>query len=392
MIGSIKGWSSAVKTSGPTPLSSVLDSALKSLHAQSAQGNGDGFLFSGNRHETVPRALLLDQRLTPLERNAWQIFRLLLNDDGVTTFPTYDQLRSYLASVPCGALASHETVAKTLTLLRLTRWLSLARRRRDARTGRVLGNLYVLHDRPLTPFEAMQIDPGYMVLVSHTLKHANKGIQRVGLAVLEEISHDPSVQTQLLPSHLQVLAVRLQQAQATDVTPDMQTEERTPEALRKLNAQSSVSEPRSKAPPDHSLRHPKPASTLSTKALKILRTGESSQAGSELILPTRFSSLTSTQQAGAKVALQQLPVELRQAVLDEWAARCREAHIRNPAGYLFGILQRALQGQFTVWAAKEQTPESSGSKPSPKQTQKTERDPAVAHAYLDELKGLLKER
>src|SRR3546814_12912451 len=53
--------------------------------------SGDAFLFSGNRHETVPRRLFLDRRLTPLERNAWQVFRLMLNDDGVTAFPTYEQ-------------------------------------------------------------------------------------------------------------------------------------------------------------------------------------------------------------------------------------------------------------------------------------------------------------
>jgi hypothetical protein len=40
----------------------------------------DGFLFSGNRHESVPRALYFDARLTPLERNAWQICRVLLKD------------------------------------------------------------------------------------------------------------------------------------------------------------------------------------------------------------------------------------------------------------------------------------------------------------------------
>ena len=66
--------------------------------AQAAAPASDGFLFSGNRHESVPRALFLDRRLTPLERNAWQVFRLQLNDDGVTAFPTYDQLRPYLAS------------------------------------------------------------------------------------------------------------------------------------------------------------------------------------------------------------------------------------------------------------------------------------------------------
>jgi hypothetical protein len=71
----------------------------------------DGFLFSGNRHESVPRALFLDRRLTPLERNAWQVCRMRLNGDRITALPTYAQLRPLLASMP-GAMASHETVAR----------------------------------------------------------------------------------------------------------------------------------------------------------------------------------------------------------------------------------------------------------------------------------------
>ena len=66
----------------------------------------DGFLFSGNRHESVPRALFFDRRLTPLERNAWQVIRLKLNDDGVTAFPTYEELRPLLSSMPCAPKAS----------------------------------------------------------------------------------------------------------------------------------------------------------------------------------------------------------------------------------------------------------------------------------------------
>ena len=69
----------------------------------------------------MPRRLFLDRRLTPLERNAWQVFRLVLNDDGVTAFPTYEQLRPWLASMPCAGQASHETVARALTLLRASR-------------------------------------------------------------------------------------------------------------------------------------------------------------------------------------------------------------------------------------------------------------------------------
>lgn len=381
-----------MKTSGPVSLSTVLDNALKRLGGQEAHGNGDGFLFSGNRHETVPRSLLLDTRLTPLERNAWQVFRLLLNDDGVTAFPTYEQLRNYLASVPCGAQASHETVAKTLTLLRLTRWLSLARRRRDSSTGRVLGNLYVLHDRPLSPFEAMQIDPEYMSLVSHTLKHANKGIQRVGLAVLEEISLDPSVQTQLLPSHLQVLTLRLHDQPSNNQQSKAVSEEHSFPPLRKAKAQASESESGFKSPENSSLRYPKSARTLNTKALKTLRTDAGLNEVCELSLPVRFNSLTPAQQAGAKVALLQLSPDVRQAVLNEWATRCRDSHVRNPAGYLFGIIQKALQGHFTVWAAKEQAAQSEPYQPPPKPQRAAERDPSVAHAHLDELKGILRLR
>ncbi len=84
-------------------LSALFDDALQNLAmAQGTAPAGDGFLYSGNRHESVPRALFLDRRLTPLERNAWQVFRLQLNDDGVTAFPTYEQLRPYLARCRAG--------------------------------------------------------------------------------------------------------------------------------------------------------------------------------------------------------------------------------------------------------------------------------------------------
>ncbi|HRE87279.1 MAG TPA: hypothetical protein PLB40_13325, partial [Accumulibacter sp.] len=85
---------------GPVALADLFDAALKDLAPRPSPptptrmpisapspatpaASGDAFLFSGNRHETVPRRLFLDRRLTPLERNAWQVFRLMLNDDGV---------------------------------------------------------------------------------------------------------------------------------------------------------------------------------------------------------------------------------------------------------------------------------------------------------------------
>src|SRR5688572_5652389 len=79
-------------------------------------GLTDSILFAGHRNEIVPQALLLDVRLTPLERNAWQVFRMHLSKGGLSSFPTYQQLRRFLASTPCSGSASDETIARALTI------------------------------------------------------------------------------------------------------------------------------------------------------------------------------------------------------------------------------------------------------------------------------------
>jgi hypothetical protein len=72
-----------------------------------------------------------------------------------------------------------------------------------------------------------------------------------------------------------------------------------------------------------------------------------------LRLPERFGKLKPEQQSGALTALEAVDVTLHQAILDEWDARCRANTVRNPASYLFGIVQKALRGDFHVWAGKE---------------------------------------
>ena len=366
----------APRRDGPVALSALFDDALRELvppapptppaprgaaAASLAAPVSDGFLYSGNRHESVPRALFLDRRLTPLERNAWQVFRLQLQSDGVTAFPTYDQLRPYLASMPCAAQASHETVARALTLLRLTRWLSLVRRRRDPKTGRILGNLYVLHDEPLTPFEAMQLDPDYLGLVSQALTHAAKAVQIVGMNTLREIAEDPMLNGRTLPTRLQVLAQRMARNKWADASypqapVDHESEEGQDGLLRNLDGPSSESEAGLKSAPDGSLRNPKEDRTVRMDRINQVRTVPRVKALQHLCLPERLLRLKDEQQSGALVALQQVDESLRQAVLDEWDARCRNSAVRNPAGYLFGIIQKAIRGEFKAWAGEGGSP------------------------------------
>lgn len=382
---------------GPVALADLFDGALKQLApAPGTPAPGDGFLFSGNRHESVPRRLFLDRRLTPLERNAWQVFRLMLNDDGVTALPTYEQLRPWLASIPCAGQASHETVARALTLLRLTRWLSLVRRRRDPKTGRILGNLYVLHDEPLTPFEAMQLDADYLQLVSHALGHSAKAVQMVGLNTLKEIAEDPLLSGRTLPSRLQVLAERLarQGIDAPQSYPQEgaihDSEEGVSGLLRNGDAPSSESEAGSKPAPDHALRNPKQDRTVRSSRIHEVRT--TARAAHGLHLPERFLALKEEQQAGALVALQQVDAPLRQAVLDEWAGRCRGATVRNPAGYLFGIIQRAMRGEFNAWAKQTDTAPttSAAARAPPSEPPRNVVPPEVARQHIERLRELLR--
>ena len=390
---------------GPVALADLFAGALKELAPRSsapATAPSDGFLFSGNRHESVPRRLFLDRRLTPLERNAWQVFRLMLNQDGVTAFPTYEQLRPWLASMPCAGSASHETVARALTLLRLTRWLSLVRRRRDPKTGRILGNLYVLHDEPLTPFEAMQLDADYLELVSQALGHSAKAVQVVGLNTLKEIADDPLLSGRTLPSRLQVLAERLarQGIGATESYPQggasHDSEEGPASLLRNGERPSSESEAGPKPAPDGSLRNPKNDSTVRSSCIDEVRTTAQARARAmdDLRWPRRFMELKAEQQAGARMALQQVNAILRQAVLDEWAARCGNHGIRNPAGYLFGIIQRAIRGEFNAWARQSSpappAPAAARAPPPPPSPPRNVVPSEVARQHIERLRDLLR--
>ncbi|CFL24455.1 STY4528 family pathogenicity island replication protein [Burkholderia pseudomallei] len=363
----------------------------------------DGFLFSGNRHETVPRSLFLDRRLTPLERNAWQVVRLQLQDDGITAFPNYEQLSLYLASMPCVTKASSETVARALTVLRLTRWLSLVQRRREKQTGRIQGNLYVLHDDPLSPFEAIQLDSDYLNLISRALTHASKAVQRVGYHALEELAEDPLLSGCMLPTRLQIISQRLarqgwisdQHTNASTASivsyPQHASEDGGDHLLRIPAVPCSESEDGCETAPDSPLPNPNTDRTVRKEISHEVRTVPRAQE--QLRLPPRFLTLRAEQQSGALTALQQVDMALHQAVLDEWAARCAASTVRNPAGYLFGIIGKALRGEFRAWCTVKREPEASSPPRSPRPSRPQEprppTDPEVAMAHLARLRTIL---
>lgn len=348
-----------------------------------------GFLFSGQSHEVVPRRLLLDSRLTPLERNAWQVFRLMLQGQGVVT-PRYEDLQPYLSSVPYGASASRETIARVLTMLRLTRWLSLVSRGRDQVTGRLQGSLYVLHDEPLTPAEAMELDQDYLELIGHCLSHNTKAVRIVAQHILEEIHQDTNVDQGQLPTRLDSWSDHWTQQGLDQATDDAlhDSEQRKNHRVRNPAALRSDSEPSLNTSVSGTVRNPNAACiVLKESTCTVPR---ATPAVDNLLWPDALQLSPSERQA-VTVALNKLKPADRQAVLNEAGARCAVGGIRKPAAYLMGLIQRALKGDFRPWAGQTEpsliaeAPPTAPSRPSRKQGEPAS---ALAQACLNELRQL----
>lgn len=178
------------------PADSIIDYTLARMQERLAMRNDaqagqerSGLLFMGNVHDAYPRALLLDTRLSPLDKVAWMMIRqYALQNDGAI-FPSYDELQQLLAS-PGAGLASRGTVSRALTMLRLTGWLSLCKKVRDGK-GRVRGNIYAQHDEPLSARDAETFDPGWLDLVADACRHKSRAVNETAWQVLTSIQDDP---------------------------------------------------------------------------------------------------------------------------------------------------------------------------------------------------------
>ncbi|WP_460095081.1 STY4528 family pathogenicity island replication protein [Pseudomonas sp. H2_E02] len=347
-----------------------------------------GFLFSGQSHEIVPRRLLLDSRLTPLERNAWQVFRFMLQGQGVVT-PRYEDLQPYLSSVPYGASASRETIARVLTMLRLTRWLSLVSRGRDQLSGRLQGSLYVLHDEPLTPAEAMELDTDYLELVGHALNHTTKAVRIVAQHIVEEIRQDTDIDQGRLPTRLESWGEHWTPQELDQVTEEAlhDSERGSDHRVRNHVGPRSDSERGLNANVAGSVRNPNVACTVSKES--ICTVPRATPAVDNLHWPDPLHLSPSERQA-VTVALTKLKPADRQAVLNEAGARCAAGSVRKPAAYLMGLIQRALKGDFRPWAGQAESLPIAEPPPVPSRRPRKQGEPvsAMAQACLNELRQL----
>ena len=286
---------------------------------------------------TTPTALLVDPRLTPLERNGWQVLRMLSGPDGISSLTSLSQLRRYLTTTPLGQRAGYETARRVLKVLRLTGWITLIGVQRDPMTGKVMSERYRVHERALAFDQACTADQTLARLWQACLREAGHPIQR--------IAHH--------------LSQAFEQGQRSD---DAKTNgapspgdfgSSSSEAVHMGSGIGHTGLPQTNEVHDEPIGQ---YSTYSSKTYKV-RTypSELENTKGSAPLPSCLAGIDEEHLQELLTALEELSLEDRQQVLAELEARHRSGGVRNVVAYAFGLIKRVQSGGFRPYALRERS-------------------------------------
>ncbi|NRB57618.1 MAG: hypothetical protein HRU39_16815 [Salinicola sp.] len=317
----------------------------------------DGLLFMGNPHETVPRALLLDQRLGAVDVLGWQMIRLLSNADRTTAFPTYDELEPLLRS-GANRKASRKTVARVIAILRLTRWMTLGMKARNTDNGRMIGNVYVLHDEPLAPAESLSLDAEYIEYVIRCTRHHNRDVAEVAQLVRDELAEGGVLE---LPTRLDVIDQRAERQKRTEfpaetLSSDAQfpaeTQQDSPGFQRKPGQFPESEDPSFQR---KLMRESGTYDAVSDAARPTVRSYTNSvckttarEPGDASLIWSWPLELTADERESVTFLLTGLSTETQQAVIDEAAGRVDAGKVKNTLGFLHTLAKRAASDNFQL--------------------------------------------
>lgn len=165
-------------------LDALIQATIERAQQESDSRHTDTMLFMGNRHQAFPTLVVQDPVLEPVDKLVWMVIMLQAQETGGSTaFPSYE----YLAKKT--NVSSTSTISRAIAILRVTRWLTLCARLREA-SGRFRGNVYALHDEPLPLVDALHLDPDYMKFLQQSLGHHHARVRLVAKGVLDTIDED----------------------------------------------------------------------------------------------------------------------------------------------------------------------------------------------------------
>ena len=343
------------------PTTRALEAYIDASVEQLLQGNTgtpqNGLLFLSAWHEAMPALVHLDPVLDPVDSRVFAVLWIWAKQQGrgSTAFPAYDYL------LKRANIHSRATVARSLAILRITRWVTLCRRVRDQ--GRNRGNIYALHDEPLALASTLYLDPGYMEFLQNAQRHHHDHVGKIARALLQSLR-------ECIDEGEDVLAA----------SPLSQADQRL-EALATiagqgsghyfwlrqgaLNAEGALNSDRvqklNSVAPVHNLNSAvcssrylyKKTTTTTTDAGSSARAREEPVAEPSLVYP---ESLSRNEQLLSGLYLKGFEPEMRQSLLDELAEKIvsqkkTERRVRNPIGLLAWMCKEARAGRPPLTSA-----------------------------------------
>lgn len=162
---------------GVSPETLALDLLIKQTIERDAS-HSKSRLFPSNQHTSFPAMIIQDPVLEPVDKLVWMSIRLQAHEaGGKTTFPSYETIAK------TANVSSSATISRALTILRLTRWLTLCSKYSE--TGRrSQTNIYALHDEPLQFLDVIYLDSGYQPFLSKATEHYHARVKAVAGSVL----------------------------------------------------------------------------------------------------------------------------------------------------------------------------------------------------------------
>jgi len=274
-------------------------------------------------------------------------------------------------------------------------WIALVEYRRNPMTGFSMTSRYAVRNQPLAFDDTCMEDEDYLPLLERPLGHASATIRQLAQSILDEAMRHPD-QLEKLPATMQE---RIRHLQHRD-------DDHDPGSPGGSTARDALVPEASGGIPK-----PVPASatavrTVEKEVLKEVRTYRSQPevrvSGPDV--PARFRQLPQDQQQILTARLRGLPLEQRLAVLAEWDVRCESGGVHNAIAYLYGLIKKAVEGVFKLWAARKSTPQQPpvqtisnslhGSSPAPALSSSSQAaKPAsreVARRHLEQIRRMLK--
>lgn len=346
-----------------------LEKMRQKLYTQQQKGYTgpirSGLIYAGNIHDAIPRQLLLDSRLSPVDKLAWMMIRLHAQQNEGAIFPTYDELQLQLAT-PHSHKASRETISRALLMLRLTGWLSLCNRVRDSK-GRVRGNIYMQHDEPLNAYDAETFDPCWLDLVEKSSQHKNKSVRCVARATIQMLKNDPSMRHQhtrvtLIEQRMEAIQTpeQLANRQRLIIEPEKnRTQSKKPGSKIELSTKKNENTPSSKIElsaqtqsgstvrkSNHYVRNSFTQGVNNTYVSSDNENLSTIPTSSSLRLPDKW--FMEKDREMLEHQLRALPEDIANAIIDQLRDGVNTGTVRNPVAYALNLLKSARDGRYNT--------------------------------------------